>query len=163
MWKLSLIAASIVLDITTFFLNDVLPSSEHSVVHLTQHHSLLCNIWMSAEETGLLLSDEVKAHSHHLIILLTRFNPQGMPQSRVQGEEDVVERKLFPASCFTTKNRFQHVTIVIAHHRLTAVNNLVTCCSTFSLILQSNNVSKLMFKLLGSFNVHVFVTIFFAI
>lgn len=136
MWKLSLIALPLCFiskPFLPFLLLAWLCCREYSVVHLTPH------ITLKAIE-GLLLSNEVRAHSHHLIILLTRFNPRRDPSDE---EEEI----FFPLRCFTLsrRNRFQHVTNIIAHHHLTAVNNSVTCCPTIqllpfnSLILQSNN------------------------
>jgi hypothetical protein len=100
----------------------------------------------------------VKAHSHHLIILLTRFHPQGASFSfffasdewKGREAENGMEkqRKVFPFPCFLVHtwskiafNTFKE--LVIAHHILTAVNNSDTCCYIVapfnSLILQSNN------------------------
>lgn len=100
---------------------------------LPPHHSV------NGEKGLFLLSDEeVKAHSHHLIILLTRFNPRG-------GFSCEKKFLLFLVSLKSLSARYNWCNSS-AHHRLTAVNNSDTCCNTFkllspnkSLILQSNN------------------------
>lgn len=113
-------------------------------------------------KSGLLLSPSTRlkhiTSSHHFIDLI-QPSRGAFPLSDVKEKKH--EKFSLPFLCSlhvalslrlqsaleSTKNRFQHITNVIAHHHhLTAVNNFVTCCYTFqlfvslnSLILQSNN------------------------
>lgn len=81
MWKLSLIALPLCAISNLFYARHSMDGSrkcvegEYIQLCCSFNYISLCNV--VCEKRPFVIRGEVKAHSHHLITLLTRFNPRG--------------------------------------------------------------------------------------